>query len=110
MSKPKIESICHRVSLQSVSTSVGDGGRKVKNYSPIATIWAAIEPSQQSAQFRGGQTQFGVSHLVTTRYDAAYEGARRIIFGVRVFEVRSMINIDEKNQYLLFQCEEISNN
>ena len=110
MKKYSQQNTCHRVSLKSLTTTIGDGGRKTESYTPIATIWAAIEPAHHAPQFRGGKTVFPVSHEITTRYSQSYEAARQIIFGTRVFQVRSKINVGEKKQYLVFRCEELSNN
>lgn len=110
MKKQSQQNIYHRVSLKSLSNTMGDGGRKTESYLPIATIWAAIKPAHHNPQFRGGKTEFPISHEITTRYSPDYTSARRIVFGVRTFQVRSKINVGEKNQYLVFRCEELSIN
>jgi SPP1 family predicted phage head-tail adaptor len=109
MRKPKIENICHKVTLKNTTTTIGDGGQKIETYVPIATIWAAIEPSHNAPQFSGGKTEFPINHQITTRHASEYEATRRIVFGVRIFEVKSRVNMGEKNQYLVFNCEELSN-
>lgn len=108
MSKHTIKNIAHRITLQSLDTMVGDGGRKVENFTTIATIWSAIVPTQTPPRHSGNKTEFSIGHEITVRYAPAYEAARRIIFGVRVFKVHSKINIGEKKQLLVFRCEEIS--
>jgi SPP1 family predicted phage head-tail adaptor len=98
----------HRVTLQSVSSTIGDGGRKTKTYTAIAEVWAAIEPAHQPPQVRGNKIEYPVSHKITTRYSALYGGARRILYGTREFDVHSLINPGEKNTSLVFRCEEIN--
>ena len=102
-------SMRHRITLESLSTTKGDGGRKVETYSPIASIWANIRPAHNPPQFRGNKVEYTVSHEITTRYAAEYLTARRMTFGVRKFDVHSHINVDEENHILVFRCEEIRN-
>jgi SPP1 family predicted phage head-tail adaptor len=99
----------HRVTLQSVSHVVADGGRKTTTWPDIATVWARIDPAALGPQIRGDRLDFPVSHKVTVPYAAAYRATRRIIFGSRVFMVNSQVNPDEESRLLVFECEEGTN-
>ena len=107
MNKHSIKNIAHRVTLQGLNSAIGDGGLRTESYSTIASVWSAIVPTRNSPRLVGNKTEFPISHEITIRYAPVYETAKRIMFGVRVFEVRSKINIGEKKQLLVFNCEEV---
>lgn len=96
----------HRVTLESQSVLIGDGGRKTVTYPAIATVWAAIEPKAQSPVVRGDQLDFPVTQQITVRYAANYTAARRITLSSRVFWVRAVINPGALDEYLIFNTEE----
>ena len=99
----------HRVTLQSVSRVVAEGGRKETTWPTIATVWARVEPSALGPITRGERLEFPVSHKVTVPYSASYRATRRIVFGNRVFLVNAQVNPGEENRVLVFNCEEESN-
>jgi len=96
----------HRVSLEGLISIKGEGGAKQHSYISIAEVWATIRPAHHHPQVRGNKMEYPISHEIIVRYAANYKGARRIVFGGRLFDVRSTINPGERNTFLVFRCEE----
>lgn len=96
----------HRVSLLAPEVSIGEGGRKITTWVEIAKVWAALKPTALPAQQRAERMDYPISHQVTLPYSAPYLAARRIDYGSRRFSVKSVINVDEANVTIIFQCEE----
>ncbi len=96
----------HRITLQSVSRVVAEGGRKTTTWPEIATVWARVEPTALGPVTRGERLDFPVSHKVTVPYSFSYRATRRIVYGSRVFLVNSQVNPSEENRVLVFDCEE----
>lgn len=96
----------HRVVLESISTVIGDGGRKTTNYAEIATVWAAIVPQALDAEISADRLEFGVAFTITCHFSKDYLDTRRIRFGSRVFTVKSVLNPGEANEKLIFRAEE----
>ena len=104
----RIGDLRHRVTLQGISDTVGDGGEKVRTYQTIANVWAELKPSQIPVRTRAGRIEFVASFTITCPYAANYLTARRIVLGARTFQVQSIINLGEQQRYIIFQCEEVN--
>ena len=104
----RIGDLRHRVTLQGVSDAVGDGGEKVRTWPTIANVWAELTPAQIPVKTRAGRVEFVTSMTITCPYAANYLTTRRIVLGARTFQVQSIINLNEGQRYVQFQCEEVS--
>lgn len=90
-------------------TADADGGFAVTwTTLPEGEVWANIQPfSGGFIDRRFGEKIAGItSHLVTIRYLSGVTTACRVKFGSRVFNVRGVGNVDERNRTLLLACEE----
>lgn len=98
----------HRVQIQSMD---GDGTADDYNYDEpvpvtIATRWAKIKP------LTGKQLEYGkqINELVTTqvnmRYYAGLTPDHQLLFGTRIFNILSVINVDEANEEHIVMCVE----
>lgn len=96
----------HRVMLQGMSNTVGEGGQKTRTYPMIANVWAKIKPNQMPVKTRADRVEFVASYQITIPYSPDYLSARRILSGGRQFIVQSIINLNEGDRFLVFQCEE----
>ena len=105
--KPKIGDLRHLVSLQnSTNTSDGAGGF-TQSYSTIADVFASINPKKGNEIFSDG-AQNPVTHEIFIRYrdDVTINNTTKIVFGTREFNIRSILNLEEKNRFLKIEAEE----
>ena len=105
-----------RIQLQSkAETSDGGGGATIA-WTKIADMYADIKPqsAKESVFGRDNQLRQVTRHKITTRYRTGVIAADRIIYnyqdndtsGTRVFNIRGVLNIDNRSKYIEFDCEE----
>ena len=93
----------HKIVFQA-GNATDDGGGGLGNpwASPttVATVSACIEPLKGFERLRAMQLESPVSHKITMRYRSGLKPEHRIKFGTRFFNIRSIINLEERNQWL----------
>lgn len=99
----------HRVSIQTESTAVDSYGEPTASWSTDETVWASIEPTGGNEVDIGeGQTGI-ITHRIFIRYTANASPKKRLLFGARVFGIVSVLNHEERNEFMQLQCKEESN-
>ena len=99
----------HRVSIQSLSGTLDSYGEPTSGWSTDETVWASIE-SISGNEVDIGEGQAGIiTHSVSMRYTANATPKKRLLFGSRVFGIQSVLNHEERNEYLVLKCKEESN-
>lgn len=98
----------HQVAIQArTRTSDGQGGATDTWATVTAgTVWAAIEPASGAEVFAAHQLQQRVTHKVTLRYRDEVTTANRLLYGTRVLNIRSVLNPEERQRYLVLLVEE----
>lgn len=99
----------HRVTFQQESqTSDGQGGY-TKTWTNIATVWAKVEPIKQREREEAMSIGTDRTHKITTRYQSSINDVSyRISWGTRIFNITSVLNINERNVILEFQAVEFA--
>jgi SPP1 family predicted phage head-tail adaptor len=80
----------------------GDGS----GWKDVATVHASIQPLSGQEALVARQLQDTVTHKVVMRYRAGVTAKHRLRFGTRLFNIREVRNIDERNWKLELRCEE----
>lgn len=97
----------HRVNLQSSSASQNDYGEQTESWTTYTTVWAAIKTLSGRELEHAQQISAEATHRVTARYNSSVTEENRVIFGSRTFEVVSINNPEERNEYLILLCKEV---
>lgn len=100
----------HRLTLQQeIKTADGAGGY-VRSWQNVADLWAEIDSANGKSygheKLYAGQVQAEISHKVMIRYRSGISTAMRLLFGNRVFNIRSIRNVQENNDVLELLVEE----
>lgn len=103
----------HRIVFQNeVLTSDGGGGSSL-SWVNVVTVWSAIDNLSglngrniTNEKNFAGQIQDKESLKFTIRYTSGLTAKMRIAFGSRVFNIRSIVNVNEKNEILQILAEE----
>lgn len=99
----------HIVAFQSPpSTPDGQGGYDGA-WTPIATAAAvrgAITPLSGSERYFAGQLESPVTHRFVTRYRTDITTKDRMVYEGRVFQVRAILDIEERKRWLDIKLEE----
>ena len=98
----------HRVTVQSVGSTVDDYGDLSNSWSTDASVWASIEPASGSEQDIAGELSGVVTHKIKIRYRSGVTSNSRLVFDSRTFEIESVRNWQERNVYLELLCKEVT--
>jgi SPP1 family predicted phage head-tail adaptor len=82
-------------------------GGVTETWSDVATVWANIRPITGKEYFASGAVQADVTHYVTIRYYDGLTPKHRLVYDGRVFEIRHVLNIQERNTMQLLLAREI---
>lgn len=99
----RIGDLNKRITFQSqTKTADGMGGFSVvwAAISAPATVWAGIWPVSANEQVQANATTMTISHRIRIRYLPGIKGHYRIKFGTRYFSIVSIINPNERGEWL----------
>jgi len=102
----RIGQLNKRVVLQYANTVSDSMGGTIQTWNDSITTWAAIWPVSGREQVNNMAVQGTISHRIRVRY---YEGVAtwwRAKFGTRIFNIISVVNPEEKNEFLDLVCKE----
>lgn len=69
-------------------------------WSPIATVWARLEPVSSASLPWAGQSLDEATHRVTMRFRDDVKAGMRFTRDARIFVIRSVTDPDETGRYL----------
>lgn len=102
----KCPNLRHKITIQSETrTSDGAGGWD-RTWTNFANARAEIKPLRGAEQFRAMNLEDSITHKITIRYRSGITSHMRIVFGTRIMNIRSVINIDERNRWLEIMADE----
>ena len=95
-----------RITIQQ-QTKVSDsmGGFTI-TWSDVATVWAAIWPVSANEQTQAQSTAMVISHRIRIRYRSVIRASWRVQFDNRYFNIVSIVNPNEANEYLDLMVKE----
>ena len=96
----------YKVDLQKATDTADGAGGRSQAYSNIAQIYADIRPQSGGEQYRQGKVQDKTTHNIFVRYRADISTAYRIKYESRLFNIRQIINVDERDRFLKLVCDE----
>ncbi|MGE3831357.1 MAG: phage head closure protein [Parvibaculaceae bacterium] len=102
----RIGRLRHRLTLEAPVTDADDiGGRSVA-WTPVATMWAAIETVNGKEIAALGQTDAQLIHRITIRHRDGVGPAMRLRKGARIFEIVSVRDPDGRKRFLVIHAIE----
>ncbi len=99
----------HRLALEAERPAGDGGGGQGDPWADpvaVATVWGRVEPLRGGERLRALQLEERVTHRVTIRHRPGVTPAMRVRFGARLFNIRAVINRDERDRFLELLCEE----
>ena len=97
----------HRIELKSAAKTLDSYGQQTEVWTTYATVWAQIKPLAGRELETAKQISEKIDYEIRIRYNATVTSEHRAYFGTRIFEITSVINIDERNKETLLYCTEI---
>lgn len=97
----------HRVRIQTRSATADNYGEPAQTWTTTHTdVPASVEPLSGREMITAAAVQSAITHRVRMRYAAGVDAAARVLFGTRVLDVQSVINVDERGRELELMCTE----
>ena len=94
----------HGIKIQKPVSTKGNSGGQIKTWEDHVTCLAFVKPLQGREYFAAKQVQAETSHKIIMWYQPGITSKMRVIFGGRVLEIESVINVDERNVELQLMC------
>ena len=94
-----------RVTLQQEARVTDTGGGYELSWQDVRTVRARVKPKHGTEQVQGQQLQASTWFYVTIRYREGVEAGQRLLWKGAPLNIRSVINPDEKRQWLELLCE-----
>lgn len=97
----------HRVTIQQLTRVEDEGGGYAEVWTEVATVWAAIKPLRGNERYEAQQVQSTLTHKVTIRYREGIKPQMRLTYKGRIFDIESVIDIEERHRWLELLCSEV---
>jgi len=94
------------IAIEQVAETQDADGSVIESWSTFASAQASIEPISGREYFAAQTTQADVTHRISLRYLAGVMPKMRVKYGSRIFDILSVININERNRELQLMCRE----
>lgn len=99
----------YRVEIQTQTSTSDAMGQPVMTWATSQTRWAGIIPLTSREGFFAKSVRPELSHRITLRWFDGLEHGHRIKMDARIFDIASIINVDEGNHTLQVDCIEVVN-
>lgn len=96
----------HKVELQKYTLAPDGMGGQIETWTTYATVWGQIKPISGIEGMMGMQLQAEVSHDILLRYRDDVDASHRVKYGDRLFNIRAVIDVEERKRWLDLRCEE----
>lgn len=97
----------HRVTIQQKTFSRDSYGGETITWTDVATVWAAVEPISGREYFTAQQTQAEVTTRIRIRHRAGITPVMRVLWGTRLYDIISVIEVKERNREIHLMCQEV---
>jgi len=97
----------HRVLLQSVSEGRDTAGAIVETWSDIAEVWGSVEPLRGDEFFESQRVDAELTYRIRIRYRPGLKSKDRVLYDSRTFDIRRVININERRAETHLMCREL---
>jgi SPP1 family predicted phage head-tail adaptor len=99
----------HLVAIQSRATTPNAHGQLDDTWTTILTAFADVEPVSGQSQESAGAELATVTHTITIRFRSNITTRNRLVYGQRIFDIVSVIDVEERHFWLQLGCVEGQN-
>lgn len=96
----------HRLALQAPLSEDDGGGGVTRTWALVAEVWGAIRPLSGNEDVEADGIHGRVSHEIWIRYRTGVVPEMRFALGSRVFEIRAVLDVNERRRFLRCLVEE----
>lgn len=92
--------------VQRQSSGQSATGQPNGAWTDLSQEWTQIEPVSGREYFNASGERAEITHKLTMRAGRSYAPRDRVVYGSRVFNIRSVLNREERGRYLDLMCTE----
>ena len=103
----------HRITIQEQVLTADGAGGNTASWTNYAVVWAYIADMSslsgmnlRSEKNFAGQLQERTPYKITIRYLSGVMASMRVLYDGRIYNIRSINNVDEGNEVLIIYVEE----
>lgn len=98
----------HRITIQQLIETRNELGEIIEqSWQDFATVWAAVEPLNGREYFNSQQINAEITTRIRIRYRAGIKPNMRVVYGERIFDIQSVIDIEERHAEMHLMCKEV---
>jgi SPP1 family predicted phage head-tail adaptor len=105
--RSKISDFRHRLQFQEKMTVKDEEGNSVTKWNTVFTVWGSVEGLRGREYLAAGALSSEATYRIRIRYRKGVRTNMRILYGERVFEIESVIDINEEHKEIEIMCKEI---
>ncbi|MMZ49680.1 Phage head-tail joining protein [compost metagenome] len=98
-----------RVTIQRFKKTKDKEGIPTEAWIDVATVWAAVEPLRGREYFAAAAVNQERTVRFRMRYRPNITAEMRLLYERRVFDIKSVIDVNEAHRELHLMCEEVGN-
>lgn len=98
----------HRVVIRTMARTPDGMGGYTETPTDVTGIPARIDPLEGNEQINAMQTGMQRPHRIEIRYRSDMTGAKTIIYGARTFDIKSVVDPEERHVELHLLAEELN--
>lgn len=106
MTRRGINGLRRRVTIEQPLLTTADGGGQTVAWSPVATVFAEVRASTGREQLTADALTGTVTHKIRMRHRADVTADMRITWNGRIFNIRAVLDPDDRRRWLVCICEE----
>ena len=92
--------------IQSVTSTTDSGGGRGVTWATYKTVLAHVKKLSGQVKYAQGVKDDKGLYEFTMRYIAGITPQHRISYNARLYSINSVINLDERNKYLVIKADE----
>lgn len=97
-----------KVTIRTMTRTPDGMGGYTETPTDITGIDARIDPLEGREQVEAMQTGMQRPHRIVIRYREAMTGAKTLVYGTRTFDIKSVVDPEERHRELHILAEEIN--
>ena len=99
----------HRISIQQKSVTRDSYGAETITWSTVCTVWGAVEPirGREFLEQAMNGAELTTRIVIRTQRSESLTPAMRATWGSHVYDIQSIVNVDERDRETQLLCREI---
>jgi SPP1 family predicted phage head-tail adaptor len=96
----------NRITFIKPTNTQNETGENVSSFEEYITVWASVVPVTGKEYIESQKLRAETTYKIATRYIAGITTDMKIKYGDKIFEIVSVLNLNERNIELQFVCFE----